>query len=227
LVDLFNSAFNAMPIDLGVLTPGGVGGSDTPYQPQSDAGVTTPGALSPATGQLAGACAAGGNVNADGTRSAQTWECGAAAPGSNAEAVIDLYHGTNKAGAANIRANGVNTAHSSRPMDFGNGFYTTLDAGQANDWATSRYGANGEVLHFRIPVSQLAALNSTTLSEGGVLGDLVRYFRNGGNENAFDMISGPMLGNVKPFMNGADPRWWGNQVVFFGGTGSILDAGLQ
>ncbi|WP_297546882.1 LamG-like jellyroll fold domain-containing protein [Amycolatopsis sp.] len=76
LTELFNDAFNATPIALGILDPSGIDGGDNPYQSAQVDRSTGPGALSPATGQLAGACATGGNVNADGTRSAQAWTCG-------------------------------------------------------------------------------------------------------------------------------------------------------
>ena len=55
----------------------------------------------------------------------------------------------------------------------------------------------------------------------------VRYYRGGGTGTPFDMVEGPMLGNPSAFMRGRAPRWFGNQVAFFGDTGRILDAALQ
>ncbi|MBY8885843.1 DUF3990 domain-containing protein [Streptomyces sp. PTM05] len=139
----------------------------------------------------------------------------------------DLYHGTTKSAAANIRANGVDTSFSSRPMDFGNGFYTTRDPQQAADWA-ARFGKNGTVLHFRIPTSQLDSLNSLSFSEGdSSLAGFVRGYRGGSTDTPYDMVEGPMLMNPGKFMKGASPVWGGNQVTFFGDTGPMLDAGLQ
>ena len=139
----------------------------------------------------------------------------------------DLYHGTTKSAAASIRANGVDTGFSTRPMDFGNGFYTTRDPQQAADWA-ARFGKNGTVLHFRIPTSQLDSLNSLSFSDGdSSLSGFVRGYRGGSTDTPYDMVEGPMLMNPGKFMKGASPIWGGNQVTFFGDTGPMLDAGLQ
>jgi RHS repeat-associated protein len=74
-----DAANNATPINLGTLTPEGGYPGDQPYQPQqADTSPGSPGSLPAATGHLADACAAGGTVGADGTRSAQTWACGTA-----------------------------------------------------------------------------------------------------------------------------------------------------
>jgi hypothetical protein len=144
------------------------------------------------------------------------------------EDFTDLYHGTSADGAANIYANGVDTSYSSRPMDFGNGFYTTRDPAQAAAWAARRFGNNGVVLHFRVPTAQLRAMNSQVFSgDSPALRAFVRYYRGGGTGTPFDSVEGPMLGNPSAFMRGQAPRWFGNQVAFFGDTGPILDAGLQ
>ncbi|HZU56169.1 MAG TPA: DUF6531 domain-containing protein [Actinocrinis sp.] len=140
---------------------------------------------------------------------------------------VDLYHGTNSAGAAGIRANGVDPSFAPRPRDFGNGFYTTRDLSQAQQWA-SRYGSDAQVLHFRVKQSDLDALNSRTFTETDPdLPGFVRHYRSGATDTPYDMVEGPMLGNPRPFMRGAPPRWFGNQVVFFNGTGPLLDSALQ
>jgi hypothetical protein len=140
---------------------------------------------------------------------------------------VDLYHGTNSAGAASIRANGVDPSFAPRPRDFGNGFYTTRDLSQAQQWA-SRYGSDAQVLHFRVKQSDLDALNSRTFTETDPdLPGFVRHYRSGATDTPYDMVEGPMLGNPRPFMRGAPPRWFGNQVVFFNGTGPLLDSALQ
>lgn len=46
-------------------------------------------------------------------------------------------------------------------------------------------------------------------------------------DTPYDMVEGLMLGNPRPFMRGAPPRWFGNQMVFFNGTGPLLDSALQ
>ncbi|HEU5427198.1 MAG TPA: DUF6531 domain-containing protein [Actinocrinis sp.] len=140
---------------------------------------------------------------------------------------VDLYHGTNSAGAASIRANGVDPSFAPRPRDFGNGFYTTRDLSQAQQWA-SRYGSDANVLHFRVKQSDLDALNSRTFTETDPdLPGFVRHYRSGATDTPYDMVEGPMLGNPRPFMRGAAPRWFGNQMVFFNGTGPLLDSALQ
>ncbi|MEU6642710.1 hypothetical protein ABZ863_09170 [Saccharomonospora sp. NPDC046836] len=73
---LIEAANNAPGIDLGILLPSDSAG-DQPYQPedaQNNAGQS--GQLPPATGQLDGACATGGDRRADGSPTAQIWQCG-------------------------------------------------------------------------------------------------------------------------------------------------------
>ncbi|MFF3493489.1 DUF6531 domain-containing protein [Streptomyces sp. NPDC002795] len=141
---------------------------------------------------------------------------------------VDLFHGTNKNAAASIRRDGVNTSISTRPMDFGNGFYTTRNAQQATDWA-SRSGKNAEVLHFRVPKDKFDALNSKTFKgKSEELDWFVYEYRNGKKDLPYEMVEGPMLGNVKDFMNFYPGKWFGNQVVFFGDdAGKLLTNSLQ
>lgn len=116
-------------------------------------------------------------------------------------------------------------------MDFGNGFYTTRDLTQAEDWATRRFGDDGVVLHFKVPNEQLDALNTKTFEgDSQELRDFVRNFRSdrsGTSVPPYDVVEGPMLKNPKPFLRGKAPVWSGNQVVFFGNTGPMLDQSLR
>ena len=143
----------------------------------------------------------------------------------------DLYHATNTAGEASIRAHGVDPSFGPRPMDFGNGFYTTRDLTQAQDWATRRFGDEGVVLHFKVPNEQLDALNTKTFEgDSQELRDFVKNYRSdraGTSVPPYDVVEGPMLKNPKPFLRGKAPVWSGNQVVFFGDTGPMLDHALQ
>ncbi|QZY16540.1 DUF6531 domain-containing protein [Streptomyces decoyicus] len=141
---------------------------------------------------------------------------------------VDLFHGTNKNAAANIRRDGVNTSFSTRPMDFGNGFYTTRDFAQASTWA-AKNGKNAEVLHFRVPRAEFDSLNSKTFKgPSGALDDFVYYYRGGGKDLPHQMVEGPMLANPKAFMNWENGKWFGNQVVFFGkDAGELLTRSLQ
>ncbi|MEU5977565.1 RHS repeat-associated core domain-containing protein, partial [Streptomyces sp. NPDC047315] len=144
---------------------------------------------------------------------------------------VDLYHATNRAGERSIRTNGIDPTYAPRPMDFGNGFYTTRSRQQAEDWARIRFGDDGVVLHFQVPGDEFEALNRKVFAEGDPeLSDFVRRFRAGDGTEvpAADVVEGPMLRNVKAFMNrGAEPRWSGDQVVFFGDTGPLLNRALQ
>ncbi|QKW08594.1 DUF3990 domain-containing protein [Streptomyces sp. NA04227] len=142
---------------------------------------------------------------------------------------VDLYHGTDRVAERNIRAGGVDTGRSSRPMDFGNGFYTTRDRQQAEDWA-ARFGDQGAVLHFRIPKGEFDSLSSKVFQrDDPVLVDFVRYYRGGGKGELYEVVEGPMLRNINPFMKkGRPPVWSGNQVTFFGDrAGGILTRALQ
>jgi RHS repeat-associated protein len=99
------------------------------------------------------AAAIAGDTGADGG----DWVAGAGSDFGGG--YIDLYHGTNKAAAANIRANGVDPGHSPRPRDFGDGFYATKNQGQAQEWARQKFGSNGVVLHFRVPADEFDSLS--------------------------------------------------------------------
>ncbi|MGD6745400.1 DUF6531 domain-containing protein [Streptomyces sp. BH106] len=141
---------------------------------------------------------------------------------------VDLFHGTHKNAAASIRKNGVDTKFSTRPMDFGNGFYTTRNAKQATDWA-AKHGNNAEVLHFRVPRADFDALKSKTFrGESEELDMFVYNYRKGSKDLPYEMVEGPMLGNPKDFMKWEKGNWWGNQVVFFGDkAGKLLTDSLQ
>jgi hypothetical protein len=76
--------------------------------------------------------------------------------------------------------------------------------------------------------SWLDSLNSVSFYGNTPLSrDFVRYYRSGGKELNYDVANGPMLYNVEDFLAGADPVWMGQQTVFFGDLGPMLDEGLQ
>ncbi|MFV2011251.1 MULTISPECIES: LamG-like jellyroll fold domain-containing protein [unclassified Micromonospora] len=153
----------------------------------------------------------------------------------NCDGYTDLYHGTSRQAADNIRNNGVDPSFSSRSrMDFGKGFYTTRSQQQAQKWASKRFGGDGVVLHFRVPTAKLNAMFTKTFNRRGGrdLTNTVRRYRTGagGNlSNNYDVVEGPMLMNVDGFLRlGAPPRWSGNQVVFYGrNAGRVLTDALQ
>jgi RHS repeat-associated protein len=142
---------------------------------------------------------------------------------------VDVYHATNTVGAANIRENGVDPNYKPRPRDFGNGFYTTEDVTQAQDWANSKFGKDGVVLHFRIPAVVFDSLPRKTFTKSSPdLESFVRYYRGGGTKSpGYAVVEGPMLRNVGQFRKGASPVWFGNQVVFYGGAATMLDGYLE
>lgn len=123
----------------------------------------------------------------------------------------DLYHATNSAGAASIRTNGVDPSFSPRPMDFGNGFYTTRSNAQAADWAARRFSGDGVVLHFRVPTGQLDALSSRSFAaDSPDLAGFVRSFRSGNGTEVppCDMVEGVNAGQSR-----AVPAWGSSCVV--------------
>jgi hypothetical protein len=143
---------------------------------------------------------------------------------------VNLFHGTDAASAVSIMRNGVNPSHSSASLDFGRGFYTTRDLRQALDW-TGNQKFNGDrlVMAFKVPQSALDDLDSMTLFRGDrALDPFVRSMRSGGS-HGFEMVSGPYLSNVRPFMNsGAAAIWKGDQTAFFGSRAAgILDDGFR
>ena len=127
-----------------------------------------------------------------------------------------LYHGTSSEAAAAIRANGIDLSFSRANLDFGKGFYTTTDLGQAQAWA-ARQG--GEVLTFNVPNSQLGQLSHLQFpGANGAWADFVGANRGGASLHGFDAVSGPMLGNPRAFMNGASPTAFGQQMSFHSDT---------
>jgi RHS repeat-associated protein len=146
----------------------------------------------------------------------------------------DLYHGTSTAGAENIRRGGVDPSYpSTYNRDYGDAFYTTPMRDQAEIWAARNHGANGAVLHFQIPRSELSGLSTHMFRRGSLASlDFLRSNRSGLLvPHGFDAIEGDMLLNPKAFLAGAPPVLGGWQVAFFGPAGgrvaSILDRYLQ
>ncbi|MDT0320227.1 DUF6531 domain-containing protein [Streptomyces millisiae] len=134
---------------------------------------------------------------------------------------LALFHGTFGAAARNIRTAGINLTYSMRAMDFGRGgFYVTNDLAQARQWANRLAGRNGdvaEVLHFRVPQNELTSFNRRVFDgPSSELADFIRHHRNGGAMHDYDLVEGPMLMNVGPFLRrGADPVFGGHQIAIF------------
>ncbi|OXM72814.1 MULTISPECIES: DUF3990 domain-containing protein [Amycolatopsis] len=123
---------------------------------------------------------------------------------------IDLYHGTTATDAHKVRANGINHRAGRPDLDFGQGFYTTRDPKQAVDWAIRQANRDKDVpavLHFRVPVFELEALTSRTFVEADdAWREFTLHHRSGGALHHYDMVEGPMVGNVSNLRNGGTGR---------------------
>jgi RHS repeat-associated protein len=138
-----------------------------------------------------------------------------------APCMVDLYHGTFGAAARNIRTNGIDLSYGRAAGDFGTGgFYVTNDAAQARQWADRLAAGRGdvpEVLHYRVPRSELEAFNARTFSgPGDDLADFTRHHRAGGDMHDYDLVEGPLLLNPDDFVPGnAPPVFGGHQIAIF------------
>ncbi|WP_052681892.1 RHS repeat-associated core domain-containing protein [Saccharothrix sp. ST-888] len=147
--------------------------------------------------------------------------------------ILDLYHGTTKAGADNIVGKGIDPQFKPRRMDFGNGgFYVTKDRAQAEEWAHSMAkGRNGQapgepaVIHFKVPEDELNALKVRRFGDGDdqALANFIRHNRNGGRMTSDDVVEGKMLYNVPGFLRqNKPPRLGGHQMAFNTTAGADL-----
>jgi RHS repeat-associated protein len=147
----------------------------------------------------------------------------------------DLYHGTTKAGAEAIMKNGVDPNFSKRNMDFGKGgFYTTENRTQAEEWAHNiagrTPGAEPAVLHFRVSQDDLDKLNHKKFDgPSKELDDFLRNSRTGGPMHNYDSVEGPMLRNLKGFLQQGKPaRLTGHQIaIYTPEAAAIFNRGLQ
>ena len=99
---------------------------------------------------------------------------------------------------------------------------TTTNFSQAQRWATRLFKENGEVLHFRVPVSEHAKYRARSFSGADSSWDaFVRWNRGAGGRHGYDIVSGPVLGNPGQFMRGARAEAWGQQTSFH--TQSVID----
>jgi len=110
-------------------------------------------------------------------------------------------------------------------LDFGQGFYTTTDSAQAAQWA-SRFSDGGEVLTFQVRTSELNQLNGLNFTSAESSWEkFVLNNRAGGSMHGYDMVSGPMLGNPRQVLSGANPIGWGQQTSFHTQAGANLLSG--
>ncbi|MDT0266885.1 RHS repeat-associated core domain-containing protein [Streptomyces sp. DSM 44915] len=135
--------------------------------------------------------------------------------------MVDLYHGTFSAAADNIRTTGIDLSIGRAAGDFGTGgFYVTNNATQAQEWAArlaARRGGTAEVLHYRVPETELNRLSSLRFdSANSEWADFVLHHRGGGAMHDYDMVEGPLLLNPDDFVAGlAPPDAGGHQIAIF------------
>lgn len=125
-----------------------------------------------------------------------------------------LWHGTLRSAAASIRAGGIDLGRGRDALDFGRGFYTTTNRGQAAEWARKKYALltptmriveSPAVLRFRLRNEDLASLLSLTFVRGDPDNDVywscIYHCRNGGALSAagrYDLICGPVSKSWPP-----------------------------
>ncbi|MHC1748032.1 MAG: DUF3990 domain-containing protein [Cellulosilyticaceae bacterium] len=129
---------------------------------------------------------------------------------------VTLYHATSVDVANSIRKNGVDLNHVTRDMDFGRGFYTTIDKNQALDWIRVKFKGIGDIAEFKLSKNEIDSLNNKVFSSADAeLENFVRNSRNG-MTNSYDTVSGPMLRNpIKKFYEGSVPaKSSGQQTAF-------------
>ncbi len=88
-----------------------------------------------------------------------------------------LWHGCVNTHAQGIEANGIDLSRSRNALDFGRGFYTTTDRGQAVRWARRKHAnlspvdrkvMRPAILEFHVPLNHLAVLQSLMFVRGDI-----------------------------------------------------------
>ncbi|NJL27459.1 MAG: DUF3990 domain-containing protein [Thermoanaerobaculia bacterium] len=154
-----------------------------------------------------------GEAAADGIRNGARGLLPETAPVS--ERFLYFHHGTSAANAGSIRQRGVDIHRSRVRVDFGRGFYTTLNKAQAEKWAAQKFGDSGKVLSFRVPASRLEVLKGLEFAQASPSwASFVRHHRLGGSQHNFDFVTGPALANPRQFALGWDPKAIGTQTVW-------------
>ena len=156
---------------------------------------------------------AGAGVRGGAGISAEVEDSLAGARGSGGD-FVDLYHGTGRSGADAIRSNGIDLSVQRPDSDFGRGFYTTRDADQAAEWAGRKPGG-GAVLHYRMPVDELAKLRTLKFPTADAdWENFVLHNRSFGPLHDYDAVDGPMLLNPDHALDGKPIVAGGDQLSF-------------
>jgi hypothetical protein len=121
----------------------------------------------------------------------------------------ELYHGTTKRHADSILRDGIDPSRGEPNTDFGQGFYTTTNLTQAQEWAEAKASDTGDaavVLKLTIDRSALAALRDLVFSRPtSDYWSLVERCRDQDDAphptgNDYDVVYGPVA-----------KRWWGSK----------------
>lgn len=125
---------------------------------------------------------------------------------------LKVYHGCDDVSAKGIVAHGIRLASGSPTTDFGQGFYTTTNAHQAEQWANRRFhigkargATSAAVVEFTIDRNDMAVLNHMAFvredfAPNSDYWQLVAHCR-GGNDHAkagapgtgyYDVVYGPV-----------------------------------
>ncbi len=112
-----------------------------------------------------------------------------------------FYHATSREGAKSITKNGINLNKSRDDLDFGKGFYTTINKKYALEWIVNKFGGEGKIIEFKVKCEDLEKLNQYSLSTKSTdeTYNFIRHHRKGGAAHSYDTVYGLMLLNPKPF----------------------------
>ncbi|WP_171056245.1 RHS repeat-associated core domain-containing protein [Paenibacillus sinopodophylli] len=107
---------------------------------------------------------------------------------------IVLYHATSSNYEDDI-LDGVDVTYGRTNTDFGQGFYVTTIAGQAEDFAINKYGDEGIVMAFIVDKDIFDDYNGKKLTNVSELGNFINDCRSGGCSHNYDYVSGMYLAN--------------------------------
>lgn len=177
-----------------------------------------------------------GNI-AENRTATQTIAGGLAKMESRAVSVVEngehgvktFYHGTDMRGAANIRMRGIDLSKSRIDLDFGKGFYVTENYEQATLMArrtARRLGSTPEVLSFQVKPSELNLLSKKIFDSADLeFVDFAKRNRNLAPLHDFDIVTGPVIRNLKTFDAFPYP-FWNQTSIHTEGALKLFNSGL-
>ncbi|MBD2872135.1 S8 family serine peptidase [Paenibacillus arenilitoris] len=118
---------------------------------------------------------------------------------------IILYHATNNESVDSILA-GIDLTAGRVNLDFGQGFYVTTNANQAEEWVQRKFDGNGAVMAFAVDKDVFDDYNGKTFKNLKELSEFVYKCRNSDCNHEYDYVSGMYLTNpytrVRSVLNG-------------------------